>query len=121
MNRAQEIRQRRLKERETETKKEMQHDEEVQKEVEKLYEWVLDMLDKPSEFNTPDEVYLSDSYRNKIRIGNSFEKGGLTERPFNDETMKQLADKFQREEGYTGQYFSGTFPESYSCVTIRIV
>lgn len=119
MSRAQEIRQKRLNERKDIAEKKTKHDLEVKAKAEKLFDWVLDMLEHPTANNTADEVYLSNSYQNKIQIGYDYEKG-LTDKPFEWEVMKQLADMFEAEDGYTGEYFSVTFPESYSSVTITI-
>ncbi len=119
MSRAQEIRQKRLNERKDIAEKKTKHDLEVKAKAEKLFDWVLDMLEHPTANNTADKVYLSDSYQGKIQIGYHYEKG-FTDKPFDCKVMKQLADMFEAEDGYTGKYFSGTFPESYSSVTITI-
>ncbi|MCI9178127.1 MAG: hypothetical protein HFJ28_06225 [Clostridia bacterium] len=119
MNKAQEIRQKRLNERKEIAEKKTKHDLEIKAKAEELFNWVLDMLDTPTANNTADEVHLSDSYYNKIRVGYNYEKG-LTDKPFECEVMKQLAKMFKAEDGYTGKYFSGTFPDSHSSVTIKI-
>lgn len=119
MSRAQEIRQKRLNERKDIAEKKTKHDMEVKAKAEELFDWVLDMFEHPTANNTADEVHLSDSYYNKIQIGYDYEKG-LTDKLFDWEVMKQLAEMFEAEDGYTGKYFSGTFPDSYSSVTIKI-
>ena len=119
MNRALEIRQKRLNERKKIVQKQAQHDMEIKAKAEKLFNWVLDMFENPTANNTADEIYLSDSYFNKIQVGYHYNEG-LTDITFDYEVMEELAKMFEAEEGYTGQYFSGTFPDSYSSVTIKI-
>lgn len=120
-SRAQEIRQKRLNERKGIAEKETNPPNlEIKAKAEELFNWVLDMLDTPTENNTADEVYLSNcSCLNKIQIGHDCEKG-LTDKPFEEEVMEQLAEMFEAEDGYTGKYFSRTYPVIYSSVTITI-
>ncbi len=98
MNRAQKIRQKRLKEREIINE---ERRKEVMAEAKKLFDWVLDLLEHPTPNNTADEVMLLYVKNDKIAIGN--EKEGCTEKTFDSEVMKKLAELFNVEDGYTGK------------------
>lgn len=119
MSRAQEIRQKRLNERREAEEEKRKEQLRIEDEAKKLYDWVLDLLENPTKFNSADEVYLSNTYYNKIQIGYRFNEG-VTEREFESEFMKKLAEMFDAEEGYYGHYSEGNFPDSYSSVTIKI-
>lgn len=119
MNRAQEIRQKRLNERREAEEKKRKEELMIEDEAKKLYDWVLDLLENPTEFNSADEVHLSNTYYNKIQIGYKFGKG-VTEKEFEGEVMKKLAEIFNAEEGYSADYYSGNSVESDSSVTIKI-
>ena len=88
MSRAQEIRQKRLNEK--------NNPEEI---ANKLYDWVLDLLENPTEFNTGICVCLVDTPYHKIRIG-SDQLGLTTNKKFDVHVMQILADRFDQEEGY---------------------
>lgn len=121
MNRAQEVRQNRIREREEDRQKELALDQKTKTEVEVLFNWVLDLLEHPTYYNTKDEVILSESFKHKIRIGfHSDVSSGLTEKTFSNHTMEILAQKFEAEEGYTGYYSAGNGIESSSYVQIKI-
>lgn len=120
MDRAQKIRQKRLNERREAEEKSRKENLRIKDEAKKLYDWVLDLLEDPTEFNSADEVYLSDTCDNKIKIGDVLEKGMITEKKFEEEVMKKLVEIFNKEEGYSAKYFPVTFREKYSKVRIKI-
>lgn len=115
MSRAQFIRKKRLKERQK--IKEESKPFKVKTEAEKLFEWVLDLFEEPTEFNTADEVILSANYSGNIVIG--YTDKGLTERKFNDEVMKVLEEMCNSEEGYVAKFHQFDYP-SLSSIIIRI-
>lgn len=119
MSRAQEIRQRRLNERQKIAEEQKKLELKTESEAKMLFDWVLDMFETPTNNNTADEVHLSETYYGKIQVGYNH-KEGLTDKDFNWKVMKKLAEMFEAEEGYTGIYFAGQRPESDSYVTIKI-
>lgn len=109
MSRAQEIRNKRLAEKE----------DRIKEEAKVLYNWVLDMFENPTANNTAYEVYLYETSDFKIRIGDNPKKG-ITDKPFVTSVMKKLADMFQKEEGYTSYYTSSTCCGQKDYVKIRM-
>lgn len=119
MSRAQEIRQKRLNERREEEEKKKEEELRIKEEAEKMQDWVLDLFEKPTKFNSADEVHLSSTYYGKIDIGYGSNKL-MTGKAFEPQVMKKLVEMFNAEEGYSADYDEGTFPESYSSATFKI-
>lgn len=84
MSRAQEIRQRRLNERSTDSQEKWRI---INDKANIMKEYVLDMLEKPTPNNSADEVILCKTDSGKIRIGRKWDQE-FTEEIFEDEVMK---------------------------------
>lgn len=119
MSRAQEIRQKRLNERREAEEEKRKEELRIKDEAEKMKDWVLDLFERPTKFNSADEVHLSNTYYGKIEIGYG-NKTVMTYKEFDPEIMKKLVEMFDAEEGYSADYHEGTFPESYSSATFKI-
>lgn len=120
MNRAQEIRRKRLEERKN-------HDESrlnVAKmhRVGKLFEWVLDLFEKPTRYNTLDEVILTVRRHyvdlHLLYLGKNEEKKISGEVYIGD--LKELAKMFNEEEGYQAEYHGENFFNNKERVVIKI-
>ena len=119
MSRAQEIRKKRLIERgEIIPKKKTEVDLAIEDKAKELFDWVLNMLEHPTPYNTADQVYLSRSYDSKIRVGYRYAVE-LTDKNFDGQVMERLTQMFEEEEGYKVE-LHGMYPDEHSDILIKI-
>lgn len=83
----------------------------IETKAEELFNWVLDMLENPTDNNTADEVCLFFSnYYNYgcIQVGYDVSKG-ITNKRFEWPVMERLAEIFESEDGYEAKFYPWTF------------
>ena len=94
----------------------------IQEQFEKLYNWILDLLEKPTEYNTLNEVILNDSFYHKVQVGDrSSDPKSITELEFCEEVMQRLEKTFKDEKGFDANYCKGRAPNYYAKLTVRIL
>lgn len=118
MTRAQRVRRNRLRERKLIKKEQRKEELRIKREAKELYDWVLDLFEKPAEYNSADEVHLV-KFTNEIIIG-SGAASKATGKEVEDEVMKKMAEIFKKEKGYETEYYGRSFPDSCISITIRI-
>lgn len=71
-----------------------------------LVNWVLDLLEDPSAFNTRYEIFLMDTEDHRIQVGSKTISSGtnISNKIFDDKVMRKLADIFNTQKGYIGLY-----------------
>lgn len=111
MNRAQEIRQKRLKARAIENE---QREKQLKEKAEELFDWVLDLLENPTPNNTADTVRLFKGVNGKIIVGD--DGGKETEKTFDMDVIEEIAAMFNEESGYRAQFIKSCEPR----IIIRI-
>lgn len=119
-NRAQQVRNKRLKERADMAEREANHKFEVDAKAERLFHWVLDLFEKPTRYNTADQVFLSESYHGSTWLCNNGCNKDFENIPFDPEVMQRLAQMFEEEAGYTGKYIPAENPDNCNKVIIKI-
>lgn len=122
MTRAQQVRKKRLKERDEEKRKEEEIRLEVERKTDEMYEWVLDLFERPTKYNSADEVQLNDTYYHKIRIGKGLDETvGITERKFDRRVIENLVKRFKdEEEGYFADYEKSSNEYGHDTAIFRI-
>lgn len=95
-----------LAERRTVRRKKKEDLKVVKAEAKKIYDWVLHLLEEPSNYNLPDEVWLNDTKCHKIQIGSHSrtDEKNMTDKIFNPIVMKEVVKMFKAQKGYTSEY-----------------
>lgn len=116
MNRAQEIRQKRLAEQKATAEKKTKHDLEIKSKAETLFDWVLDFFTDI----TVSQVILDCTFDNKIEFWLPYHVGykRMLNKPFDHKVMVKLVEMFEAEDGYSAKLID--YSNGYSSVTIKV-
>ncbi len=122
MSRAEEIlnkrRQELQKAKEEEKRRKEEEKRAFKEKVEETYNWILDLFENPSEFNTPYEVVISNTIYGNIQLGNDYQDGFI-EKSFDEDVLEEVGNILTKD-GFKVRFTHGTFPESFSEMTIEI-
>ena len=122
MNKAQELRRKRLNnqiEALQEKKRRMEASAKVKEDTEKMINFIFDLLENPTPHNSEEEVILIDSPKHQVKIG-SYSNNEETDFKFDVEVMLNVVEKFRKEDGYLATFNHGDGEEIPSQVVIKM-